>query len=72
MTTYTNGARVRFKCYTMDNSETELHSRSGQLATVLSKIDNPDEAEVGPIHEIVFADGFKTEAFEDELTAVES
>lgn len=56
-----------YKRYVNDPTTTEqdLHIRSGQEVTVLGSVIYDEE--VGPVFNIVFADGFTAEAFGDEL-----
>lgn len=45
----------------------ELHRRSDQPVTVLHRIGNVDESEVGPMYRVRFPDGYQHDAFESEL-----
>lgn len=52
--------------------DSELNSRSGQIVTVLRELteQEADIADVGEMFRIRFEDGFETDAFADELTAL--
>ena len=50
--------------------DTELNDRSGETVTVIRALteEEADLEDVGPMYKIEFSDGFRTDAFEDELT----
>lgn len=50
--------------------DTDLNGRSGETVTVIRALteEEADLEDVGPMYKIEFADGFSTDAFEDELT----
>lgn len=58
------------KIYTFNTIDTELLKYSGQMANVIRPLaeDEADICEVGNMYKIRFADGYETDAFEDELT----
>jgi hypothetical protein len=58
-----------FQPYDMGNSEKELHAHAGQCPVSITPADENtyDREEVGPMFTITFEDGFKTDAFSDEL-----
>ena len=49
--------------------DSKLNNRSGEVVEVLRALtsDEADLNDVGPMYKIRFADGFETDAFEDEL-----
>lgn len=53
--------------------DSQLNERSGSKALVVRPLtaDEVDIADVGNMYRIRFDDGFETDAFEDELTAIE-
>ena len=53
-------------------ADSELNCRSGQIVDVIRPLTEKeaDIEEVGPMFRIEFADGFQTDAFEDELKAI--
>lgn len=56
--------------YIFDTVDTELLKYNGQVANVIRPLteDEADICEVGNMYKIRFADGYETDAFEDELT----
>ena len=58
------------KAYIFNTVDTELLKYSGQTASVIRPLteDEADICETGNMYKIRFADGYETDAFEDELT----
>lgn len=54
-------------------ADSKLNSRSGSEVVVIRELteDECDIEDVGKMYHIRFADGFETDAFEDELTFIE-
>lgn len=58
------------KTYIFNTVDTELLKYNGQTANVIRPLtsDEADICETGNMYKIRFADGYETDAFEDELT----
>lgn len=59
----------RKKVYDSHNGDSKLNARTGQVVEVLRELTDreADIADVGRMFHVRFADGFETDAFEDEL-----
>lgn len=59
----------RKKVYDSHNGDSKLNARTGQVVKVLRELTDreADIADVGRMFHVRFADGFETDAFEDEL-----
>lgn len=59
-----------YHCYEGEDScDAELWHHTHQRVTVLNRIANVDECEVGKMYRVRFADGFEYGVFSDELVS---
>lgn len=62
-----------YRCWENEQSQdAELWHHTGQSVVILHRLSNIDEAQVGRMYRVEFADGFRYDVFEDELQCLDA